>query len=78
MDATWRTRVGEILTEALARSDDARDEYVREACGGDNEVEAEVRALGARDPHGEHTHDQDHGHEHEHEKDAGHGQGHDH
>ncbi|HLW26534.1 MAG TPA: copper chaperone PCu(A)C [Kiloniellales bacterium] len=42
------------------------------------DIEAEVRALGARDPHGEHTHDQDHGHEHEHEKDAGHGQGHDH
>ncbi len=45
MDAQRRRHVGEILAEALGRSDAQRYAYLREACAGDAELEAEVRSL---------------------------------
>jgi hypothetical protein len=44
-DVPRGTRVGDVLADALERPEPQRAEYVRQACGGDAELEAEVQGL---------------------------------
>src|SRR5687768_18049547 len=45
VDAGRRRRASQVLEEALARAESAREAYLREACAGDAELALEVMSL---------------------------------